>query len=424
MKTAEIIAVGSELLTPYRVDTNSLWLTEQLNLYGIKVVRKHVVGDDLNLVAQLFRDAAARSDLVVSSGGLGPTFDDITREALAEAFNLEMIYEDKINRWIEEIYGRRGSKPTTNNLRQANVPQGASYYHNPNGTAPGLMLRREEAAFILLPGPPNELKGLFPVIAEELFKEMPYNPVFLRKFKTAGVPESLAEKKLENAQLPEFADWSILASPGQVEAHLRVNTPDAKIAEAEFNKFEAYLKEKIGDSYFGHGEIELEDVAGKLIAEAGHKLALAESCTGGMVSQRITNVSGSSDYFVFGAVTYANEAKMNILGVKEKTLIDHGAVSEETALEMARGAKKTSNADIAVSTTGIAGPGGGTEEKPVGTVYIALVTADEREYCRLFQFLGDRNKIRFQTTQAALDLIRRCYLGMEVDTFFTRKRKA
>lgn len=424
MKTAEIIAVGSELLTPYRIDTNSLWLTEQLNLYGIRVIHKHVIDDNQQAVAQLFKDAAKRSDLIITSGGLGPTFDDITREALADALGLKLVYQEKIYQWIEELFGRRETQPPTNNKRQAYVPDGGSYYHNPLGTAPGLLVRGQGASFMLLPGPPDELKGLFPVIAKDLFKDVAFNPVHVRKFKTAGMPESLAEKKLETIEIPDFAEWSILASPGQVEAHYRVTTPDEALAEAEFERFEAELKERIGDSYYGYGEIELEDVTGKLIRKAGHKLALAESCTGGMLGQRITNVSGSSDYFVFGGITYSNQAKMDILGIKEDTLLTHGAVSEETALEMAWGARRIGKADVAVSTTGIAGPSGGTKEKPVGTVYIALVTAYEREYCRSFHFLGGRNRIRLQTTQAALDLLRRSYLGMEVDTYFSKKKKS
>lgn len=421
MRHAELIAVGSELLTPYRSDTNSLWITDRLNRFGITVTRKLIVGDDRTALADIFREAGTRADLVIATGGLGPTFDDITRDALADALGLELVFTEEIWKIIVDMYGARRRTPTENNRRQALVPRGGRWFPNAMGTAPGLLVPHHGRHFVLLPGPPIELQNLWPAIENELFRDMALAPVYTRKFKFVNIPESLAESRLTDVRLPPEADWTILAAFGQVEAHLRVRTADRERAEQVFADFENVIVERIGRHYFGIDDTELEGAAGHLLERHGHLLATAESCTGGMLAQRITAIAGSSAWFRQGLVTYANEAKVELLGVSEETLRQFGAVSRETALEMARGARERAGVQVSAAITGIAGPGGGSEEKPVGTVYVAVIHANGREKCHRFLFRGDREKIRFQATQVALDMIRLGYEDIELESGFMVK---
>lgn len=419
MITAEIIAVGSELLTPFRMDTNSLWLTEQLNKYGITITRKHIIGDDKSALIDLLQQAGKRSRLVLVSGGLGPTFDDITRDALADALNLQLIYHDKIFQLIEKLFIKRKRKITENNRRQAYVPEGGAFYLNPVGTAPGLLVRSETCAYALLPGPPSELKAVFLRMEKDLIPGKARPVVHTRVFKLVNVPESQADQRLRTLRMPDNADWSILASYGQVEVHVRINSSNQKEVETFFNEIEDEVKKRMEHHYFGKDDATLESTVGDLLASHKHTLSIAESCTGGWLSERITSVSGSSTYFLMGIVSYSNEAKMQLLSVSEDTLIKYGAVSRQTALEMAKGIMQKSGSDVSIAITGIAGPTGGTGEKPVGTVYIAAIAADGNETCHRFLFSGAREKIRYLATQSALDIIRLQYLGVSLDSAFT-----
>jgi nicotinamide-nucleotide amidase len=419
MKTAEIIAIGSELLTSYRTDTNSLWLTEQLNSYGISVTRKQIVADDQSTLAKTFLESGHRADLVIATGGLGPTFDDITREALAEALDLELVYKDRIVRkMFEVIMQRRNLKITENNRKQGFVPLGAKYVLNPVGTAPGILLPNKLATFVLLPGPPSEMKGVWGRLQKHLFRHSASQTVFTRKYKLVNIPESKAETMLIDIPLPEQADWSILATYGQVEIHLHIKTSSKEAAETMFDEFADQMRLRIGQHLFGTDNEELEDVVGRLLAENNHTISLAESCTGGMLAQRLTNVSGSSRYFQQAVITYSNDAKVQQLGVSNKDMEEHGAVSSFIAREMAAKIRAKSSSDVGIGITGIAGPTGGTEDKPVGTVYIAVAAADGTLSCYRFLFLGDREKIRYQATQAALDMVRVKYLGFELESSF------
>lgn len=411
MIRAELVAVGSELLTPYRQDTNTLWLTERLNAQGISVHRKQIIGDDRDALAELFRNAGSRSPMVIACGGLGPTFDDVTREALADALRLDLEYHDEIFQWICERYKARGVRPTENNRRQALVPEGGMYFRNYVGTAPGLLVRTPSCVYALLPGPPPELISLFPQMEPELFSGLAFEPIHRRKYKLVGIPESAIDDRLKNFPLPEGMEWTILAAYGQVEVHFQVKSSDASLALRLFDQTDAEMGARFGQYIFAKDENTLEAVVGALLRERGHTLALAESCSGGWLAQRITDVPGSSDYFIESAVTYSNEAKIRRLGVSEETLAKHGAVSRQIVMEMARGVRKGSGADVAVAISGIAGPEGGTEDKPLGTVYICVVAADGSEACFRFLFPGDREKIRFQATQMALAMIRAPYVS-------------
>ena len=423
MITAELIAVGSELLSPYRQDTNTLWLTEKLNDKGVTVTQKHIIGDDREALAQLFADAGTRNSIVIACGGLGPTFDDITREALADALDLKMVYHEEIYQWICERYKARGHSPTENNRRQGLVPEGGLYFRNTVGTAPGLLVRAPGCAYGLIPGPPAELKAVYPSMEDELLSGLEREPIFRRHFKVVGIPESAMDNRLQDLVLPTGMEWSILASYGQVEIHLRQKTTDERAANRAFEEVEKDLQNRFGNYIVGADDDTLESVVGELLRSKGHTLAVAESCTGGWLAQRITDVPGSSDYFLEGLVTYSNEAKNRLLGVSEATLIEHGAVSKQTVLEMAAGLKERCGADVAASISGIAGPAGGTPEKPVGTVYICVISAEDKQICHRFLFPGDREKIRFQATQFALALIRAAYVGFDFESIYAVKEE-
>lgn len=418
MITSELIAVGSELLTPYRQDTNTLWLTERLNAKGIAVQRKQIIGDDREALAALFQAAGKRSSIVIACGGLGPTFDDVTREALADALSLKLVYNEEIFEAICERYRKRGLTPTENNKRQAMVPEGGLYFPNAVGTAPGLLVRTDECVYALVPGPPPELEFVFPTMENELFAGLDTKPVFTKKFKLVGIPESAVDHKMQGFPLPNGMELTILAAYGQVEIHFRIRSEVPTEAERAFAAAEKPLRDLFGNFIFGTDEDSLESVVGDLLRKHGHTLALAESCTGGWLAQRITDIPGSSDYFLESFVTYSNEAKMRLLGVSEKTLIEHGAVSRQTVLEMARGARERSGADVSAAVSGIAGPGGGTPDKPVGTVYIGVISSEGKEKCHRFLFPGNREKIRFQATQLALAMIRSSYLGKNFKTHY------
>ncbi len=400
---AEIIAVGSELLTPYKLDTNSLYLTEKLLEVGIKVAYKTVVGDNREDLYKAVKDASRRVPLIILTGGLGPTEDDITREVVANFLKKELTLKEEIIEKIKRHFEVRGIKMPDINIRQAFVIEGAIVMENNVGTAPGLWIDEEKIKIALLPGPPKELKPMVEnFLINELKKYGSYN-YYSRTMRIVGLTESETEEKIEDIISGLKNPWiNILAIPGQIEINILARGKNS-IEEAEDRVNEVFNKilERLKDYVFTLEKESLEEVVGKLLKERGETLSVAESCTGGLLSNRITNISGSSAYFERGVVTYSNNAKMEILGVKSETLKEHGAVSRETALEMVEGIKKLSNTDYGLAITGIAGPTGGTEEKPVGTVFIALSTPQKSEVFK-YRFIGDREKIKWQSSQQAL----------------------
>jgi nicotinamide-nucleotide amidase len=412
---AAVIAVGSELLTPLRSDTNSLHITEQLNRLGIEVVVKMIVGDDRQELAEAFHAARRRTDLVVTCGGLGPTDDDITREVVAEVMGRALSEEVTITEQIRARFVARGfTGPMPEiNRRQAMVPSGAHVLPNSRGSAPGLWLEDEHGVVLLLPGPPREMQPMLAaLVAGPLHDRAAGRAVVVRRvIKITGRVESQTDEALQ----PLYRQWAqatppiaatILAALGQIEVHLSVRA--ATVAEGE-SALDAAVIQATGvlgaDAYSTDGRV-LERVVGDLLVTHGFRIALAESCTGGLITSRLTDVPGSSRYVRHSLIAYSNDAKTGLLGVAVELLAEHGAVSEPVALAMADGIRAQAGVEVGVGVTGIAGPDGGSPEKPVGTVAIAAVTAAATR-SRVFRFMGEREQVKFQASQAALDMVRR-----------------
>lgn len=405
---AEIIAVGSELLTPERVDTNSLFLTEKLNSIGIEVRFKTVVGDDRARLAGAFRSALGRSQLIILTGGLGPTEDDVNREVVAEVLGLPLVEIPEIRRQIEKRFARLGRAMSENNLRQAMVPQGAEWLANKNGTAPGLWIEHGGKLVVLLPGPPAELEAMFEsACLPRLVPLAGGERIRTRVIKVVG----LAESELDQRIAPLYRQFqnpatTILATPGSIEVHLRARAASEQEAEALLAPLADQIELELGDSVYSTRGETLEEVVGMYLMMKQKTVAVAESCTGGLLSERLTRTPGSSNFFLGGAVCYSNQLKTRLAGVPEVLIAENGAVSKPVAQALAEGIRKRAGASIGVGITGIAGPGGGSTEKPVGLVFVGL--ADERgTEVREFRFPGSREKIRHWASQAALEMIRR-----------------
>ncbi len=408
---AEIIAVGSELLTPYRLDTNSLFLTDELNQLGIRVVHKAVVGDSPEEMQASFRHALERAELIVSSGGLGPTDDDRTRETVAELLGRKLRRDDAILRQIQERFRRFGRAMPEINTRQAMVPEGATVLPNPRGTAPGLWLESNGHILVLLPGVPAELRAMFETeVKPRLAKRGHDERLFTRDLRITGLPESEVEQRISPlyALYPE-TETTILAAPTGIQLHPRIWSADPAKAERLLDEMVQRMALALGEYLYSTRGETLEDVVARVLAENHATIAVAESCTGGMLAERLTNVPGSSNYFLGGVVCYANELKTALVGVPPELIEAKGAVSSEVALALADGIRRRTGATLGVGVTGIAGPGGGTPEKPVGLVHIGI--ADERgPRERELRFPGDRERIRLYASQAALDGVRRYFL--------------
>lgn len=413
MLSAEIIAVGSELLTPERSDTNSLWITERLNEIGIDVMLKTIVGDDEVRLTEAIKDAFKRSDIVITTGGLGPTEDDITRQVAAKALGRETEYRDDIEELLRERFRLWGREMPEINKRQAYVIAGSEVLPNPNGSAVGMMLEDGGKTLVVLPGPPRENQPMFDGFVMPRLSEKTGDVVVRRRIlKVSGMGESAVDE----AAAPIYMQYptvrtAVLFNRTEVEIHLYSRAATAPEAEAVLDELAPKIAEKLGIAVFSLDGESMEEVVGRLLRSSGRTLALAESCTGGLIGRRITEVAGSSEYFLEGFVTYSNEAKMRTLGVPAEVLESHGAVSAETAEAMALGAREVSGADVAVSVTGIAGPGGGSEEKPVGTVFVGYSDADTVRSIKL-TLPGDRYLVRWRASQAALDMVRRQLLRM------------
>jgi len=409
---AEIIAVGSEMLTPERVDTNSLYLTAELNNLGVEVVTKCVVGDHLERLTEAIRRALARSEILILSGGLGPTEDDLTREAVAQALDRKLVFHGEIAEALEQRFLRAKRKMAEVNKRQAFVIEGAEILPNDRGTAPGQWVEESGAVAMLLPGPPHELKAMFerqclPRLARVVPKQV-IRTLFLR---VTGMPESDLDqlispvyKKYENPAT------TILAANGDLQIHLRARCNSEAEAESLLAEVGGPIERLLGDRLYSRNGDPLEVVVGELLRKHHATVAVAESATGGMLGERFTSVPGSSDYFAGGFITYNNAMKTELLGVSPEILEAHGAVSQETAEAMAVGARRRTNATYALSITGEAGPNPGSESAPVGMVYVGIADA-AGVHVLPRQFFGDRQRIRVFTCQMALDVLRRRVLG-------------
>jgi nicotinamide-nucleotide amidase len=406
-----ILAVGSEMLTPFRVDTNSLYITERLNTIGYDVRLKAVVADDASELAQIIGSALAWADVVVITGGLGPTEDDLTRDAVALVLEVPLDVDEAIVERIRERFARRRMTMPDINRRQAMVPRGAEVLPNQNGTAPGLWLEKNNSALILLPGPPREMKPMLEaVIAERLAPRSKGSGLFRRVLKITG----RAESEVDAQASPIYTRWTtqaipisttILAVLGQIELHLTVQAAHNTDADVVLDAAVLELQSVLGSSVYSTDGRGLETVVGDLLRDHKMTIAVAESCTGGLLASRLTDVPGSSEYVDRGVVCYSNQSKTDLAGVPPSLIEENGAVSEAVARAMAEGIRVRAATRIGVGITGIAGPGGGTAEKPVGTVALAVVLDDEVRV-RTFQFVGGREMVKFQATQSALNMTR------------------
>jgi len=409
---AEIIAIGSELLTPFRQDTNSLFLTEKLNQLGIEVIFKTVVGDDRSHLVSAASLAVSRSDIIIFMGGLGPTEDDLTREAVAEALGLELKRDPALVDRLEKWFAKRAAKMSDNNNKQADVLTGASVLLNANGTAPGQFLsgkyESKEKIIILLPGPPHEIKPLFEEqCISRLQAKLP--PLFIatRELRVAMMGESACDARVAPIYRKHTnVQTTILAGAGEIQLHLRSRAASQAAAQEAVDKLAAELEDELGDFVFSRRGESLEQIVSYFLQMRNLKLAVAESCTGGLLAERITSVSGSSRHFVGGAVVYSNVLKTEFADVPAEMIEQHGAVSKEVAIALAEGIRARCGADVGVGVTGVAGPTGGTEQKPVGLVFHAVSGSDVTEVVER-KFPGDRQRVRWFASQQALDMIRR-----------------
>ena len=409
---AEIIAVGSEMLTPERVDTNSLYLTGELNNLGVEVVTKCVIGDDRERLADAVRRAISRSQILILSGGLGPTEDDVTRDAVAQALDRKLFFREDLADALEKRFTQLKRKMAEINKRQAFVIEGADALPNDRGTAPGQWVEESGALIMLLPGPPHELKAMFErQCLPRLKRVVPTLVIRTAFFRVAG----MAESDLDQLIAPVYTKYTnpvttILAAAGDLQIHLRARCASAAEADALLAEVAGPIEVLLGDRLYSRNGDPLDVVVGQILRSRHATVSVAESATGGMLGERFTSAPASSDYFVGGFITYTRQMKVELLGVPAETLEQFGAVSKETAEAMAAGARKRTGSTYALSVTGVAGPDAGGESVPVGTVFVGL--ADAAGVLSVHrQYIGDRTRIRTFTCQLALDLLRRRISG-------------
>lgn len=405
---AEIISVGTEILLGDIVNTNTQFLAKELASIGIEVYRQEVVGDNQDRLLGILEEALNRSDMVITTGGLGPTNDDLTKETACKFFNMDLELHQESLKALEEYFLKMGRKITKSNYKQVYFPKEAIVLPNPNGTAPGAILEKNNKYIVILPGPPREMKPMYLNHVKPYLIKKGDGIIESKVVRVLGIGESMAAEKLkkfiENGVNPTVAPY---AKEEDVIFRITAKAETQKEALRLIEPVKNQIEEILGQDVYGEGEeTTIEMVVGELLIKNNLKISIAESCTGGMIASRLVSVSGISDVFLEGAVTYANEAKVRTLNVKEETLKKYGAVSEETAREMAEGMAKRTGSDIAVVTTGIAGPGGGSKEKPVGLVYIGLYYKGE-VYVYKNVFNGNRQKVRTKATVTALDMVRR-----------------
>ncbi len=413
---AEIVAIGTELLLGEIDDTNATYISRLLTSTGIDVHLRHAVDDELARIVQVLGAAMRRSDAVITCGGLGPTPDDLTRQAIAQVTNRALQTVPAAEQQLRDFFAKRHRKVSSNNLRQCQVPRGGQLLGNSVGTAPGLLIEHEGCALIAVPGPPSEMHQMMtdhvmPYLREKLAQQQ-QSSLFTRTLRTADIGESDLAQQLEDI-LADQSDpaLALYASPGEVRIRMHTKAASQQEANKKLGILENSIRQRLGEHIYGTDDETMEVAVGQVLVAAGATLAVAESCTGGLVASRITDVPGSSRYFQGGYVTYSNELKQQLLGVPAQIIQQHGAVSEECAEAMAEGARKGSGADYALAVTGIAGPDGGTPQRPVGRVYIAV--ADEQEtICQQFDWPATRSQFKQRASQMALNMLRKRVLGI------------
>ncbi|HUF10224.1 MAG TPA: competence/damage-inducible protein A [Rhodothermales bacterium] len=413
---AEIVTVGEELLLGSTVNTNAAWLGDRLDRLGFRTRRVVTVGDDREAISAAVESSIGTSDLVVITGGLGPTHDDVTKKALAALLGVDLVIDPVVEEELRVRFERRGRPFTAGRRSMATKPEGFEAFSNPVGTAPGLFFVREgvrRCGFLVLPGVPYEMKAIVDTFADEIGRRLSLGVKRLhRTFLTAGITENRLEEIVQDLIETRHPDVRFALLPDAksgVRLRVSVDSKDAAEAKKHLDTVSEGVSQRLGTLVYGFDDDVLEDVLGRLLRESGLTLALAESCTGGLIADRITDVAGSSDYFKGCVVAYDNSVKMSLLGVSQETLERHGAVSSEVAVEMAAGCRKRLGAEIGVSATGIAGPGGGTPDKPVGTVYLGLSTPDKELAIKL-HLTENRSLNKMLTSTAALNLVRRFVL--------------
>ena len=411
--TVELVCVGTEILLGNIVNTNAAYLAEQCAMLGLSCYHQSVVGDNEQRMEETIRRAVSRSDIVILSGGLGPTKDDLTKEVTAQVFDMELLEDPHTRARIQEYFDQnhRG-QITENNWKQAQVPEGSMVIDNYNGTAPGLILQKDGKTAILLPGPPNELKPMFERDIRPFLNRLEPEGIYSKMVKICGFGESKVESMitdiLESQTNPTIAPY---AKTGEVHLRITAKAINEETADEMMEPMMEELYRRFGSQIFTTEEaVTLEETVVELLKEKGKTVTTAESCTGGLVAGRLLNVPGASSVYMEGYITYSNEAKEKLLGVSHVTLEQYGAVSKETACEMAEGAAKAAGADLAISVTGIAGPDGGTKEKPVGLVYVGCY-ADGEARAYEFHFTGNRAKNRESTVAKALTILREALIN-------------
>src|ERR687893_352085 len=408
LNSAEIVTIGTEILLGDLVDTNTAWLSARLAALGVGVYRHTTVGDNRARISGALEEAASRADLVITTGGLGPTSDDLTNECLADVTGREMVEYPEARAHVDEMFRRFGREPSPNNYKQALFPRGTELIPNPLGTAMGALLEADGTLFATLPGVPSEMRGMFEDTLEPLIRSRSDGSIVSRTLWFAGIGESALAEKVQ--EFLDATDPTVAPLAGQGKVRLRITTRAATQSEAEekIAPVEKEILSRLGGYYFGEDEETLESAVGRLLKERGATLALAESCTGGLLAKRLTDIAGSSVYFKEGVITYSNESKERWLGVPKVMLLKHGAVSEPVACKMAEGVRQISGADYGLSVTGIAGPDGGTKEKPVGLVFVGLSDAEGTfaEKLDLTAWARSRESIRERSANRAFDLLR------------------
>jgi len=406
--TTEIISIGDELLIGQVINTNASWIAEQLNLAGIEVVRITTISDTRNDILNALKDASSRAEVILMTGGLGPTRDDITKKTLCEYFDSQLVFNQEAFENVEKLFAHRGFSMKKEKCEQAEIPDKCTPVMNAHGTAPGMWFERDDRIYISMPGVPFEMKAMLSNhVLPTLSKKLNGNFILHRKVLTQGIGESILAEKISEWEesLPEKMKLAYLPQPGMVRLRLSGTGKNLQLLRKDMDARIEHLKQIIPELIFGYGEVSLEEVVGKLLKEKSQSLSTAESCTGGYIAHLVTGISGSSDYFTGSVVAYSNKIKTGVLGVKEQTLIDHGAVSEQCVIEMASGIKSKFNTDYAIAVSGVAGPTGGSPEKPVGTVWIAIAGPD-KVVTEQFLFGNARQRIIRVAALTALNKLR------------------
>ena len=411
---SEIITIGDELLVGQVINTNQAYISEKLHGIGVSVERMTTVADEMQAIVDAFANACRRSDVVITTGGLGPTHDDITKKAVCKFFDTKLVSNDEVRKNIEVFLKKRNLSWTPAAQEQTMVPLKAELIPNPFGTAAGLLFAEKNRLFIVLPGVPYEMKAMIDeTVIPYLVKKVTGSAIRHLTLRTTGVPESILAQKIGSLdEILSGAKLAFLPSPTGVRMRITVQDRDAQTAEKRLQQVEQRIRAKIQKYVYGTNEDELEEIVGRILTDRKLTLAIAESCTGGLVADRITNISGSSAYFERGIVAYSNQSKVELLGVPGELIQNHGTVSKEVAEAMASGIRRMAGTDIGISTTGIAGPTGGSDEKPVGLVWIGYSDAGG-DLALKFNFGDHRTRVKERATQAALELIRRRILKIE-----------